>query len=388
MSLAASKLGDNATIVMGQSPPGESYNKEGIGAPLLNGPTEFGTHHPTAKQWTTSPTKVCKSGDVLFCVRGATAGRLNVADKAYCLGRGLAAIRPKPGKLDRAFLLHTLANGYTSFQARGVGSTFINISSRELASFAIPLFSVAEQQRIAAILDKADALRAKRRDILRLLNCLAASIFVQTFGDPHLPRHTIGDLLHTGALLLHKDGNHGSLYPRTDDFSSAGVPFLSAKAITDEGSIDNNLVEHLRADKAEKLRIGWIEKGDVLLAHNASVGKVGLYDGRFERALIGTSLTAFRPNPGFLTPEYLASALKSADFQAQLQSNMGQTTRNQVPITGQRALQIVLPSLDLQKEFANRITTIDRLKSIHDLSVTESDSLFGSLQYRAFRGEL
>jgi restriction endonuclease S subunit len=162
MSAPLSKLGDQTTIIMGQSPPGESYNKERAGFPLLNGPTEFGPIHPTEKQWTTEPTKLCEPGDALFCVRGATAGRLNVADKTYCLGRGLAAIRSKPGKFDAGFLLHILRNGYAKFQARGVGSTFINISSEELSKFEVPALPLAEQRRIAGLLDRAEALQGRR----------------------------------------------------------------------------------------------------------------------------------------------------------------------------------------------------------------------------------
>jgi type I restriction enzyme S subunit len=96
MTQPQSRLGTQSIIVMGQSPPGESYNKNGIGIPLLNGPTEFGPEHPIEQQWTTHPTQLCQRGDILFCVRGATAGRLNVADKEYCLGRGVAAIRLPP----------------------------------------------------------------------------------------------------------------------------------------------------------------------------------------------------------------------------------------------------------------------------------------------------
>src|SRR5438046_3145318 len=124
MSLRVSRLGDEATIIMGQSPPGSSYNREGCGQPLLNGPSEFGALHPLAVQWTTNPTKLCQAGDILFCVRGATAGRLNQADREYCIGRGLAAIRARPTKYDPAFLRHVLVNGYARFQSRGVGSTF------------------------------------------------------------------------------------------------------------------------------------------------------------------------------------------------------------------------------------------------------------------------
>jgi type I restriction enzyme S subunit len=135
-------LDDIAEIIMGQSPEGASYNSTGAGTPLLNGPTEFGTEHPAEVQWTTAPTKLSRSGDILFCVRGATAGRLNWSDKSYCCGRGIAAIRPKDTG-DGAFIYGCLEANYAYFQARGVGSTFINISKEELGRFTLPNVPVA-----------------------------------------------------------------------------------------------------------------------------------------------------------------------------------------------------------------------------------------------------
>src|SRR5699024_10977860 len=71
-------LKELSEIVMGQSPPGDSYNELGEGTPLLNGPTEFKEVNPVEKQWTTNPKRFSEKGDILFCVRGATAGRMNV----------------------------------------------------------------------------------------------------------------------------------------------------------------------------------------------------------------------------------------------------------------------------------------------------------------------
>jgi type I restriction enzyme S subunit len=91
-STSTINLGEVANINMGQSPAGSTYNSEGVGVYLLNGPTEFGEKYPIPLQWTSNPTKMCNDGDVLFCVRGATAGKLNIANDSYCIGRGLAAI--------------------------------------------------------------------------------------------------------------------------------------------------------------------------------------------------------------------------------------------------------------------------------------------------------
>lgn len=85
-------LGEVATIVMGTSPKGTTYNHEGIGSPLLNGPTEFGEIHPRCTLYTTDSKKECQIGDLIFCVRGST-GRMNWADQTYSLGRGVCSIR-------------------------------------------------------------------------------------------------------------------------------------------------------------------------------------------------------------------------------------------------------------------------------------------------------
>lgn len=69
MTVASIPLSKAATVVMGQSPPGSTYNRTGDGAPLLNGPAEFGELHPSPVQWTTEPSRFAEAGDILFCVR-------------------------------------------------------------------------------------------------------------------------------------------------------------------------------------------------------------------------------------------------------------------------------------------------------------------------------
>ncbi len=96
-------LSEICDIEMGQAPAGSSYNYDGEGYPLLAGAGDFGVDSPMATKYTTQPTKVSQPGDVLLCIR-ATVGDLNWSDKAYCLGRGIAGLRPRAGKLDRRYL--------------------------------------------------------------------------------------------------------------------------------------------------------------------------------------------------------------------------------------------------------------------------------------------
>ena len=176
-------LGEITTIIMGQSPPGSSYNQTGIGPPLLNGPTEFGLRFPKEIQWTDAPTKLCNKNDILFCVRGATAGRMNMADKEYCLGRGVAAIRPHDqGQV--AFIFSVLNSLYDYFQSRGVGSTFINISKKDLETLSFPKPSPNLQHRFAVIVESVEQQKARLREHLAELDTLFASLQQRAFtGD-------------------------------------------------------------------------------------------------------------------------------------------------------------------------------------------------------------
>lgn len=152
------KLGKVTIITMGQSPPGETYNTSGNGLPLINGPAEFGREFPTPVQWTTMPTKICKVGDILFCVRGNTTGRMNIADQEYCIGRGIAAIRGIPDISDTTFIKYLLEKESSSLYniAVGGGSTFPNIGGNQLKGYSIFLPSLPEQQEIASVLHACD----------------------------------------------------------------------------------------------------------------------------------------------------------------------------------------------------------------------------------------
>jgi len=160
------ELGKIAHIVMGQSPKGDSYNTNGIGVPLLNGPAEFGIKYPKERQWTTEPKKYSKPGDILFCVRGATAGRLNLSDKEYCIGRGLAAIRPK-GKISSEFIYKILEFMYQRFQESSDGSTFINISSNILNTLPVPDPSKTEEKQFTSIAKAIDILKNRNETSLK-----------------------------------------------------------------------------------------------------------------------------------------------------------------------------------------------------------------------------
>lgn len=129
------KLLEIADITMGQSPNGNSYNENNVGTIFFQGRGEFGWRYPTIRLYTTEPKRMAKENDILVSVR-APVGDINVADKACCIGRGLAAIRSKINA--QSFILYLLMNEKPMFQNyNGQGTVFGSINKNEL--FQLPV---------------------------------------------------------------------------------------------------------------------------------------------------------------------------------------------------------------------------------------------------------
>lgn len=126
-----------ASITMGQSPEGDDCNTSGFGKALLNGPTEFGFYSPSPVQWTTTVKKHCVEGDLLFCVRGSTTGRMNWANQSYAIGRGLAAIHHKTTPKLNWFIKAMIDNNLQEILAAATGSTFPNVGKDLLNGFKV-----------------------------------------------------------------------------------------------------------------------------------------------------------------------------------------------------------------------------------------------------------
>ena len=116
--------------MMGQSPKGESYNKEGIGMPLLNGPADYNNGSLLGRTFTTEPTRICQKDDMVLCIR-ATIGNLTYAEKEFCLGRGVAAVRPNEKRYSE-YIFYCLMQEIERFKIQATGSIIIGITKDDL----------------------------------------------------------------------------------------------------------------------------------------------------------------------------------------------------------------------------------------------------------------
>lgn len=126
-------LKEISKITMGQSPKGESYNEEGLGIALINGPVEFGNYFTVKSKWTTDPKKYCEIDDLIFCVRGSTVGKYVISDDNYSIGRGVCSIHSDYPFFNTQMIqlnLNEILKDVT-------GSTFPNLDRKTLENLTI-----------------------------------------------------------------------------------------------------------------------------------------------------------------------------------------------------------------------------------------------------------
>ncbi|WP_411819118.1 restriction endonuclease subunit S [Hyphococcus formosus] len=168
----------------------------------------------------------------------------------------------------------------------------------------------------------------------------------------------IQSLIDDGGIIGHLDGNHGELYPRADEFSSHGVPYIAATDLVD-GRVNFEKTKRLPKERAEKFRKGIAKNGDVLFAHNATVGPVAILKINTEYVILSTTVTYFRCDPSRISNNFLLFSFSVDSFVRQYKRVMSQSTRNQVPISTQRKFSIRIPPLPEQKKIAAFLGAVD-----------------------------
>jgi len=145
-------LKDSATIIMGQSPPSNTYNNLGEGLPFYQGKADFGSIHPTPRKWCKSPLKIALENDMLISVR-APVGPVNICKEKSCIGRGLAAIRSEEN-VNYKYAFYYFKSKEPELARLGKGSTFDAIKRRDLENLKIPLPPLEEQKRIVSRIEE------------------------------------------------------------------------------------------------------------------------------------------------------------------------------------------------------------------------------------------
>lgn len=302
----------------------------------------------------------------------------------------LLKLIPDESKVFPNYLVRALrfpqANQHFQKCAGGSSGSMTNITQEDIRSAPIPLPSITEQRRIAAILDQADALRAKRREALAQLDSLTQSIFIEMFGDPIqnprgwkvLPLEQCSERIQIGPFgaQLHEE-----------DYIEGGIPLLNPIHLRD-GSITPDLTLTIARSKYEELSNYYLMRGDLIMGRRGEMGRCAVITEKEHGWLCGTGSLFVRPDKSQIDPVYLKLVISSPSMRRFLENvAQGVTMANlNKGIVG--ALPITLPPVELQLAFLNQLNTAEQLRSLSRQSLSQLDTLFSSLQHRAFLGEL
>ncbi len=340
-----------------------------------------------AVNWETVPWCECDSrclaesqlrpGDIVFARTGATTGKsylIKDCPPETVFASYLIRVRVQENVEPRYVSHFFQTTDYWSQITRGArGAAQPGVNATTLKALEIPVPPLPEQRRIAAILDQADALRVMRRVALADLDSLTQSIFIEMFGDPATnPKGwPYKSLFGLGKVVT--GGTPPSAKPGMFD---GPIPFVTPGDLESDEPVKRSLT----AEGAEESRT--VRAGATLVC---CIGTIGKMDIARVRSAFNQQINAIEWS-GEVDDRYGHAVLQF--FRPTIKSWGASTT---VPILKKSSfekIEIPVPPLPLQREFAARVKTVDKLRVVHKSSLTEFDDLFASLQNLAFKGGL
>jgi type I restriction enzyme S subunit len=332
--------------------------REGRVQPARSSVSKSGLENSAATQVT--------AGTLLLVTRTGV-GKSAVAPWALAFSQDITALLPDDERLETRYLQRFLDTNTEFFARHSRGATIKGITREVIESLRIPLPPLDEQKRIAAILDAADALRAKRRESIEQLDSLIQATFLEMFGDPVTnPKGWAVESL--GQVASNEDGKRVPVKKADREKMQGRYPYYGASGVIDH--VDDYLFE------GQRLLIG--EDGANLLARSTPIafranGQYWVNNHAHVLAENGEASLVFL--------ETLINRLDLTQYvSGSAQPKLTQKSLNAIPIP--------TPPLDLQARFASIVESIEQQKARQKAHLTELDALFASLQSRAFNGEL
>ena len=320
--------------------------------------------------------------DILFSIAGAlgVVATVREQDLPANINQALALVRLKKD------VSQEYVNKYLNSPSIGTeilkikaGAAQPNISLTQVGNFKVLLPNEVEQQKIASCLssldeliaahnDKLDALKDHKKGLLQKLfpqegETVPKVRFPEFEGDGEWVETTIEELIREKILFPPKDGNHGSIHPKSSDYVKTGIPFIMASDLKN-GKIDFSKCAYLKKEQADLLQKGFAKNGDVLLTHKGTVGEVALLgELEYPYIMLTPQVTYYRiKDKSRLVNGFLAAFFNSDFFQKNLLKVSGGGTRAYVGITKQKEFDINFPKNPKeQQKIASCLSAVDEL---------------------------
>ena len=256
------------------------------------------------------------------------------------------------------------------------------LNKAKLKILQIPLPPLVEQKRIAWILDAVDALRAKRREALAQLDTLLQSTFLDMFGDPVTnpmgwekpPLEDLCDKVIDCPHSTPRWSGSGVICLRTSNLGKGEWNWADTRFVIEE-------------DYTERTRRSEILPNDIILSREGTVGVLALVDEGM-RLCMGQRLVQLRVVDSQLHPRFLLNLLLHDLAPERLSRLIAGSTSKHLNVKELRKFPVLLPPLDIQHSFAAVVESVEQQRARQRAHLAELDTLFASLQSRAFRGDL
>ena len=320
-------------------------------------------------------------GDILITAIG-TVGEIYIVEneKEFYFKDGNILWLKGFKDVDPFFLRYLLSSLINELQNLSSGSAYKALPITKLKEYKIPLPPIEEQRRIAAILDKADGVRRKRKEAIRLTEELLKSTFLEMFGDPENSVYPVKTLNDVCSKIT--DGAHF-----TPTYTSTGVPFLRVTDIQND-FIDWENVKHIPIEEHKELiKRCHPKRGDILYSKNGTIGipKIIDWDNDFS---IFVSLALLSPKKEIILSDFLESFLRTPFALRQALSHTKTGTVSNLHLVEIRKVKLPVPDIHIQEQWILYKSEIHKMRNQLSGAFDESENLFNSLLQRAFRGEL
>lgn len=399
MSWPLVKLGEVAKLINGDR--GKNYPSKGSfvdeGIPFINAGCLSNEHtliegalnYITEDKFDSLRSGKVEKGDILFCLRGSL-GKFALVDTNMkgAIASSLVIIRANE-KVHIDYLKHYLGSFLCQreIQAYENGAAQPNLSATDLKNFEIPFPPLVEQKRIAAILDKADAIRQKRKQAIELADKFLRSVFLDMFGDP--VTNPKGWETSTLDKLVNGKFQNGAYFPK-EQYSVKGVEMVHmSDAFYDY--VPRGSMKRVMADYADLKKYN-VNHKDLLISRRSlnyeGAAKPSLIEESEEPLLFESSLIRITPNSKLMNKLYLFAYLSNELVKEhKIRKYVTGATIKGISQKNLETVEILVPPMELQQSYADIFIKVEKLKSELN-EILLSRDMFESLSQKAFSGQL
>jgi len=327
--------------------------------------------------------KYCDNGDLLYAWSASFGPRIWDGGKVI-YHYHIWKVVIDEALVDKKYLFYALQYDVESIKReQGSGSTMIHVTKSAMENRLVPLPPLPEQKRIAAILDKAEAIRRKRQQAIQLADDFLRAVFLDMFGDPVTnPKGWEVDALEQLSTRVTKGES-----PKWQGFEygSEGVRFITSENVL-WGSLDERM-KYIPLEFHQKLKRSQVQEGDLLInLVGASVGRACLAELNGVPANINQAVSVTTLDHSRLLPEIALYQLLVPSMQRVLLGNVVDAARANISLADIRDLQMLVPPTDVQLAFLKVLGKVKKYMAVN--SSFSGLNLFESLSHNAFSGQL